>query len=176
MERRVLASKGLHGQVFSDHLSLLQVAPIREHFQSREELLQFLLPIVLNLNKNVIYSKKRTNLHKVEEGEMTKKGPQMFFVLAICVISAMAWIVFPRPISSAKIPLIPCSYRLSNHLRPLSWYSFSVPLNCSGGFTRLFWVSNSTYEKSILDAPVKSLAVVLLCSEMTTRSSSVPTN
>lgn len=78
------------------------------------------------------------DLHKVDEGAITRKGPQMFLVPAIWVMRAMAWIVLPRPISSARIPLIPYSYKLSNHLRPLSWYSFKEPLKCSGGLTKLF--------------------------------------
>lgn len=39
----------------------------------------------------------------------------------------MAWMVLPNPISSARIPLIPCSNKLLSHLKPLIWYSLRVP-------------------------------------------------
>ena len=38
----------------------------------------------------------------------------------------------PRPISSAKMPLIPCSYNVASQLSPLSWYSFSCAINIFG--------------------------------------------
>lgn len=37
------------------------------------------------------------------------------------------WIVLPRPISSARIPLKPFSYSVTSHRRPSSWYGFRVP-------------------------------------------------
>ncbi len=72
-------------------------------------------------------------LKRVLLGATTRNGPQIFLLKEICDRSAIAWIVFPRPISSAKIPLIPCSNKLFNHLKPLIWYSFSVPIKIAGG-------------------------------------------
>lgn len=39
---------------------------------------------------------------------------------------------FPKPISSAKIPLIPCSYSIASQFRPLSWYSLSWAIRLRG--------------------------------------------
>ncbi len=50
---------------------------------------------------------------------------------------AMLWTVFPNPISSASIPLMPWSYRLASQFIPFSWYTFSFPLNMLGWGTSL---------------------------------------
>lgn len=46
-------------------------------------------------------------LWRVVTGTTIRKGPQTFFFSAKCAINEIAWIVLPKPISSAKIPLIP---------------------------------------------------------------------
>lgn len=50
-----------------------------------------------------------------------------------CATNAMHWIVFPNPISSAKIPFILFSWRSFIHWSPSSWYSLMcVPVTSSG--------------------------------------------
>lgn len=41
-------------------------------------------------------------------------------------------LTLPKPISSARIPLIPCSYRVASQLRPFNWYSLSVAISIFG--------------------------------------------
>ena len=60
-------------------------------------------------------------LWSVLVGEIIKNGPHLFFIYAIALSREMAWIVFPKPISSAKIPLIPCKLKLYNHFNPFVW-------------------------------------------------------
>lgn len=87
-------------------------------------------------------------LNKVLFGATIKKGPQIFFVWDTWANKEIAWIVLPRPISSAKIPLIPCSNKLFNHLRPLIWYSFNVPWKETGVLTNYDSLPWSTDERS----------------------------
>ena len=64
------------------------------------------------------------NLHSLDQfgivllGTMTKKNPFFFLNCFKYAIKAIDCIVFPRPISSAKIPLKPRSYKLINQLSP----------------------------------------------------------
>ncbi len=48
-------------------------------------------------------------LCSVDAGAMTRNGPQMPCTSAKYARSEIDWIVLPRPISSARIPLMPCS-------------------------------------------------------------------
>ena len=41
-------------------------------------------------------------------------------------------LTLPRPISSARIPLMPWSYRFASQLRPFSWYSLSSVMSIFG--------------------------------------------
>ena len=50
----------------------------------------------------------------------------------MCESIAKACTVFPSPISSAKIPFMPWSYKLSNQFIPFNWYCFKVPLKIVG--------------------------------------------
>ena len=47
-------------------------------------------------------------LNKVLFGAMMRNGPHIPFFYETWPNRAIAWIVFPRPISSARMPLIPC--------------------------------------------------------------------
>lgn len=53
-------------------------------------------------------------LGKVERGATTRKGPMTFFSI-IMAMWAMHWMVFPSPISSARIPLMPFSQSIWQH-------------------------------------------------------------
>ena len=71
-------------------------------------------------------------LNRVVAGATTKNGPQMFLFSERWARREIAWMVFPSPISSARIPLILCISKESSHLSPFSWYSFSFPLKETG--------------------------------------------
>lgn len=45
---------------------------------------------------------------------------------------AIVWMVLPRPISSAKMPLSFFSYIVTNQSSPMCWYSRSVPWSRNG--------------------------------------------
>lgn len=53
-------------------------------------------------------------LGRVERGATTRKGPITFFSI-IMAMWAMHWMVFPSPISSARIPLMPFSHSIWQH-------------------------------------------------------------
>ncbi len=59
-------------------------------------------------------------------------------------MSAMVWMVFPKPISSARMPFKLLLYRDTNHSRPLicrrDRCNNSMPLNKSDKFTKDFEV------------------------------------
>ena len=63
-----------------------------------------------------------------DKGTMIKNGPLMSFFSIKCVIRAIVWIVFPKPISSARIPLRLLLNSDTSHSKPLIWYSLRVPL------------------------------------------------
>ena len=59
-------------------------------------------------------------------GTTMRWGPQMPLFAARYASSEMVCSVLPRPISSARIPLRPCSYSDTSHSKPFSWYGRSV--------------------------------------------------
>ncbi len=87
-------------------------------------------------------------LNNVLLGATIKNGPHTFLVWETWASNAIAWIVLPKPISSAKIPLIPCSNKLFNHLKPLIWYSLRVPRKEGGVLTISVSLAVSTEERS----------------------------
>lgn len=54
-----------------------------------------------------------------ESGTMMRKGPLMRLCSMRYVMSAMVWMVLPRPISSARIPFRLLLYSDTSHSRPL---------------------------------------------------------
>lgn len=54
-----------------------------------------------------------------ESGTMMRKGPLIRLCSMRYVMRAMVWMVFPNPISSARIPLRLLLYRDTSHSRPL---------------------------------------------------------
>jgi len=60
-----------------------------------------------------------SQLPKVLFGAMTRKGPLTDYWMRNPIM-AIDWIVLPNPISSARIPLIPDSYRDIIQFRPKS--------------------------------------------------------
>ena len=56
----------------------------------------------------------------VARGAATQMGPLTFFS-RMCAMRAMTWIVLPRPISSARMPLRPFSKSVASHRRPSTW-------------------------------------------------------
>lgn len=41
-------------------------------------------------------------------------------------------LTFPKPISSARMPLMPCSYSVPSQFKPFSWYSFNWAISIFG--------------------------------------------
>ena len=66
------------------------------------------------------FSNSLTQLGRVARGATTRYGPGTPMVRR-CATMAMTWMVLPRPISSARIPDTPFSYRDVSHLTPSSW-------------------------------------------------------
>ena len=77
-----------------------------------------------------------------------RKNDSIPFSQAKWASNAMVWIVLPRPISSAKIPLSRFEYMVTSQSRPMCWYSRRVCLRRTGiGVTT--WKANQITYKSI---------------------------
>ncbi|KAH3676896.1 hypothetical protein OGATHE_001386 [Ogataea polymorpha] len=73
--------------------------------------------------------------------------------------------VFPRPISSARIPLVPVLYKEASQLRPCFWYSLNVPRRRIGtGTSGIAGLSPSTSissdEGGVIASPGSSLILL----------------
>ena len=68
-----------------------------------------------------------SQLMRVDNGAEMRKGPSEWPSLTRVFKNAMVWMVFPRPISSARMVLVPCAQENRNQFRPSIWYSWSSP-------------------------------------------------
>ncbi|KAH3663035.1 hypothetical protein OGATHE_004611 [Ogataea polymorpha] len=103
-------------------------------------------------------------LCSVDAGVTTRNGPQILCVSARYASTDILCTVFPRPISSASMPLMPCSYKLASQFNPFIWYSFKVQLS-SFGWVRFmspillgFWKFISPSLSGSEASPLNSLA------------------
>lgn len=73
---------------------------------------------------NVVFKEVIMNLSPrgettYERGTMMRKGPLIRLCSMRYVMRAMVWMVFPRPISSARMPFRLLLYRDTSHSKPL---------------------------------------------------------
>lgn len=73
-------------------------------------------------------------------GTTIRWGPHIPLSQARCARRAMVMIVFPRPISSAKIPFNLFSYIVTSQSKPMCWYSRKECLRRNGNFVLTFVV------------------------------------
>lgn len=59
---------------------------------------------------------------KIVVGTITKCGPHIPFYIAKWASSAIVWMVFPKPISSAKMAFIPLLCKVEIQYTPNNWY------------------------------------------------------
>jgi hypothetical protein len=69
-------------------------------------------------NTHIYGTSTESALSTYDKGTMIRYGPLTLFFSIRYVISAIVWIVFPRPISSARIPFRLLLYRDTSHSRP----------------------------------------------------------
>ena len=91
-------------------------------------------------------------LPSVDFGTTTKCGPVMPRYSCKYPKSEIVWSVFPKPISSAKIPLMPWSNSLIIQFKPSIWYCLIVPNlmhdGCTVNLVPWKWSSFSTISLS----------------------------
>ncbi|KAH3671861.1 hypothetical protein OGAPHI_000047 [Ogataea philodendri] len=123
--------------------------------------------ITLNPGANRLNSISQFNITEV--GTTIRCGPQMFFSHARYEIREMVWIVFPRPISSARIPLVPLLYNEASQFKPCFWYSLNVPRRRIGtgtsGMAALSSASSISSEDGGVSASPGSSLILLLNNE-----------
>mmetsp|Transcript_46273 Transcript_46273/g.121380 ORF Transcript_46273/g.121380 Transcript_46273/m.121380 type:complete len:267 (+) Transcript_46273:515-1315(+) len=94
------------------------------------------------LNTGAQFLNSRTQFVSVDLGASTRYGALYPFTSRSQQRSEIHWSVLPRPISSARMPLIPFWYRLAIQFSPAIWYCRRLPkseLIRSGCFvTRIF--------------------------------------
>ena len=159
MERRIsVIAQRLAVPELAKRCSVFHVAPVRQDFQRGRKFGDLLLPVVQRRGR--CYNEERAP-NVVCLGEIGHQRDRLYRlrhrscqILPRC--SGYFVLTFPRPISSAKIPLIPCSYKLASQFRPLSWYSFSWHVSIEGCLTETspaivgFWkfISSTTSRSS----------------------------
>jgi hypothetical protein len=120
MERAVLVKRQvLLAPDPSQRLPILRMTPVRDSLETGHEAGQLLLPIVQR-------RRRRDDEERAPEivmfGQISQEGDGLDCLSLSAVVFPRdnGKLTLPSPISSARIPLMPCSYRLPSHVRPLS--------------------------------------------------------